>query len=87
MIFFAPSTVNVTKCLKNDPILHFCTKRYPDGKCYLKLGHGDPYDERVSGKVGLQEWYRRREGNPEAVEELSSFIREYILNLNNTRLY
>ena len=55
---------------------NICNKRYPDGKVYLKLGHGDPFDERVSGRAGLEEWYRRREGNPEAVQELSAFIRE-----------
>ena len=55
--------------------LDFCNKRYPDGKCYLKLGHGDPFDECVAGRTGLEEWYRRREGDPEAVQELSAFIR------------
>ena len=62
------------QCFKHE--LDFCNKRYPDGKCYLKLGHGDPFDERVDGRAGLEEWYRRREGNPEAVQELSAFIRE-----------
>ena len=56
--------------------------RYPDGKCYLKLGHGNPYDEQVRGKAGLEGWYRRRpEGNPEAVEQLSAFIRSLIPDL------
>ena len=32
----------------------------------------------MSGKTGLQEWYRRREGNPEAVEEMSAFIKHLI---------
>ena len=52
--------------------------RYPDGKWYLKLGHGDPYDEAMPNVEAINRWYRNKTGNPEAVEQLSAFIQKLV---------
>ena len=54
---------------------------YPDGRIYLKLGHGDHFETDVSTAEELDAWYKDGKGNPEAVESLATFIRSLIPTL------
>ena len=55
--------------------------RYPDGKTYLKLGHGDHFEADVTTIKELDAWYSNGKGNPDAVESLTAFIKTLIPNL------
>ena len=54
---------------------------YPDGKIYLKLGHGDHFEADVNTIKELDAWYSTGKGNPDAVESLAAFIKTLIPNL------
>ena len=55
--------------------------RYPDGKIYLKLGHGDHFETDVNTIEELDAWYTNGKGNQEAVESLAAFITALIPEL------
>merc|ERR1712181_51852 len=52
--------------------------RYPDGKIYLKLGHGDHFETDINTIEELDAWYKDGKGYPEAVESLATFIKTLI---------
>ena len=54
---------------------------YPDGKIYLKLGHGDHFEADVNTIKELDAWYSTGKGNPDAVESLATFIKTLIPSL------
>ena len=54
---------------------------YPDGKTYLKLGHGDHFEADVTTIKELNAWYSNDKGNPDAVESLAAFIKTLIPDL------
>ena len=55
---------------------------YPDGKYYLKLGHGDHFEQIVTDEKFMDEWYHNGKGDPEAVKALTEFIQAFIPSLN-----
>ena len=52
---------------------------YPDGKYYLKLGHGDHFEIIIENLEEMKNWYKNGNGVPEAVETLASFITESLI--------
>ena len=52
---------------------------YPDGKYYLKLGHGDHFEIIIQNLEEIKNWYKNGNGVPEAVETLASFITESLI--------
>ena len=52
---------------------------YPDGKYYLKLGHGDHFEIIIQNLEQMKNWYKNGHGVPEAVETLASFITESLI--------
>ena len=52
---------------------------YPDGKYYLKLGHGDHFEIIIQNLEEMKNWYNNGNGVPEAVETLASFITESLI--------
>ena len=54
---------------------------YPDGKWYLKLGHGDHFEQVVTSDQFMKDWYTEGKGDPEAVEALTEFILDFIPSL------
>ena len=52
---------------------------YPDGKYYLKLGHGDHFEIIIQNLEEMKNWYKNGNGVPEAVETLASFITESLI--------
>ncbi|CAH1793247.1 unnamed protein product, partial [Owenia fusiformis] len=55
--------LSIDGCYILPPIL------YPDGKIYIKIGHAHTFEEVVSTKTEIQNWYTRKE-HPEAQEAL-----------------
>ena len=55
--------------------------RYPDGRIYLKLGHGDYLKTDVKTIEELDAWYKDGKGNLKAVETLATFIKTLIPGL------
>ncbi|XP_068251063.1 monomeric sarcosine oxidase-like [Palaemon carinicauda] len=47
---------------------------YPDGKWYLKLGHGRMYEEVKRTLPEVTQWFRLQSGIPECVEKLAEFM-------------
>lgn len=54
---------------------------YPDGKYYLKLGHGDHFEQIVTDEKFMEKWYSDGQGDPEAVEALTEFIQTFVPSL------
>lgn len=54
---------------------------YPDGKWYLKLGHGRVYECRKETLAEVADWYVQHTGDPECVEKLTQFLSSIILGL------
>lgn len=52
--------------------------KYPDGKWYLKMGHGRAYEEKRSSLAEVTQWYRQQSGVPECVQELTQYLK-YLL--------
>eukprot|EP01087_Luapelamoeba_hula_P018030 TRINITY_DN5752_c0_g1_i1.p1 TRINITY_DN5752_c0_g1~~TRINITY_DN5752_c0_g1_i1.p1 ORF type:complete len:464 (+),score=82.30 TRINITY_DN5752_c0_g1_i1:40-1392(+) len=55
--------------------------RYPDGKCYLKLGHGEQFEKQLHSQTQLERWYRSH-GDSEAVAWLQRYIHRLIPGLS-----
>lgn len=53
--------------------------RYPDGKCYLKLG-GDPEDNALPDADAIKDWFRSG-GSAAVAERLENLIRERLPDL------
>ncbi|XP_078572853.1 N-methyl-L-tryptophan oxidase-like [Branchiostoma floridae x Branchiostoma japonicum] len=45
--------------------------RYPDGKFYLKIGHGSRWEALLHTEEEVRDWYRSG-GNPEAVRDMTA---------------
>ena len=54
---------------------------YPDGKYYLKLGHGDHFEQIVTDEKFMEKWYTDGKGDPEAVDALTEFIQTFVPSL------
>ena len=54
---------------------------YPDGHYYLKIGHGSQFEKDIDSLEELNAWYRDGEGDPEAVSQLNTFVREFLPGL------
>jgi len=54
---------------------------YPNGKYYLKLGHGDKFKRIFHEKEEVENWYKNGTGDQEAVHDLSKFIQTFIKDL------
>lgn len=52
---------------------------YPDGKYYLKLGHGDHFESIVQTPEQMENWYQNGSGDPEAVQMLAAFITQQFI--------
>lgn len=52
---------------------------YPDGKYYLKLGHHDYFETAIENPEQMRKWYESKNGNPEAVQQLASFITDHFI--------
>ena len=52
---------------------------YPDGKYYLKLGHGDHFEIIINNPEQMKEWYQNGSGDSEAVQTLASFITDHLI--------
>ena len=52
---------------------------YPDGKYYLKLGHHAFFEEIVTNREEMENWYKNGTGNEEAVKSLSNFITKHFI--------
>ena len=52
---------------------------YPDGKYYLKLGHGDHFEIIMKDSEHMKSWYQNETGDPEAVKALASFIADHFI--------
>ncbi|XP_045616635.1 monomeric sarcosine oxidase [Procambarus clarkii] len=48
--------------------------KYPDGKWYLKLGHGDAYEQRKTTLDEVKDWYIQQSGSPECMNELAKYL-------------
>jgi len=52
---------------------------YPDGKYYLKLGHHNAFERILHTPEQMESWYIDGKGDPEAVDNLASFITEQFI--------
>ncbi|XP_063883722.1 N-methyl-L-tryptophan oxidase-like isoform X3 [Scylla paramamosain] len=52
--------------------------KYPDGKWYVKMGHGRAYEETRSSLAEVTHWYQQQSGVPECVQQLTQYLK-YLL--------
>ena len=52
---------------------------YPNGKYYLKLGHGDHFEIIINNLEEMKAWYQSGSGDSEAVQTLASFITDHLI--------
>ncbi len=74
-----PSVVTNYHCGKLDGTYILPPILYPDGKHYLKLGHGDVFEINVKTPEQMHDWYAEGTGVPEAVEALADFIKGHFI--------
>jgi len=56
--------------------------QHNDGKFYMKIGHHGTFEQPVSGKQQLEQWYQGG-GNQEAVDVLANFLTSLIPSLRS----
>ncbi|TRY67630.1 hypothetical protein TCAL_14685 [Tigriopus californicus] len=55
----------------------------PDGKWYIKLGHGDYFEHPIESLAEIEDWYNNHpQGDLEGVSELERYLKKILPNIN-----